>query len=125
MNPREEAKAHLGKAREFLEAADLSIEVGLFNAAAASAVVSGINSKDAICLKLTGRSDKTKDHGQAVTELRGAGTGTADVSTALGRLLRLKNKSQYQTGPTTRSEAMKSITWARKLHDRARIVVSS
>jgi hypothetical protein len=54
----DDARAHLAKAREFLEAAELTNDLGLFNAAASSAVTSGINSKDAICLTLTGRTRK-------------------------------------------------------------------
>lgn len=43
-----EARAHLAKAREFLDAAELSLEVDLYNAASSNAVISGINSKDAV-----------------------------------------------------------------------------
>jgi uncharacterized protein (UPF0332 family) len=51
-----EARAHLRKAKEFLTAAEFSLDLDLFNAATSNAVTSGINAKDAICLRLTGRA---------------------------------------------------------------------
>jgi len=43
----EESRAHLRKAREFLDAASLEVELELYSAAASSAVLAGINAKDA------------------------------------------------------------------------------
>lgn len=57
----QDARAHLAKAREFLTAAESAASQDLHNAATSNAVVSGINSKDAICLQLTGTT--TKAHG--------------------------------------------------------------
>lgn len=45
-----DARAHLRKAREFLEAAELNLDFELNNAATSSAVTGGINAKDAVCL---------------------------------------------------------------------------
>ncbi|MDX2972869.1 hypothetical protein PWY87_35305 [Kribbella solani] len=61
----DEARAHLAKAREFLEAAELTNDLQLYNAAASNAVTSGVNSKDAICLALTGRTRKADNHAEA------------------------------------------------------------
>lgn len=47
MSALEEARLHLAKAREFLDAAETSRDLGLDNAAASNAVISAINSKDA------------------------------------------------------------------------------
>lgn len=55
-----------GQAREFLDAAQASRELGLDNAATSDAVISAINSKDAIRLTLTGRTGKSENHAQAV-----------------------------------------------------------
>lgn len=88
-----EAKAHLRKAQEFLEAAEVERDLELFNAATSSAVTSGINSKDAICLALTASTGKTDRHADAVSELRRAGPGTKPLATILGRLLKLKSES--------------------------------
>ncbi len=55
MSALNDATAHLAKSREFLPA-ESNKELNLYNAATSDAVISGINSKDAICLGLTGRS---------------------------------------------------------------------
>jgi uncharacterized protein (UPF0332 family) len=115
MSALDEARAHLRKAKEFLEAAELNADRELFNAAASAAVTSGINSKDAICLALTGTTAKTDTHTDAVEELKAAGPSMAVHATTLGRLLTLKNKSQYQTIDVARSDALKAIEWATRL----------
>lgn len=51
--PLQDAKAHLVKAQEFLAAAESEVSAERYNAATSNAVLSGINSKDAICLTLT------------------------------------------------------------------------
>jgi hypothetical protein len=62
----------------FLEAAQVNHDLGRSHAAASDAVISGINSKDAICLRLTGRTRKSDNHAEAVAELKAAGpAGTA------------------------------------------------
>lgn len=119
MSALDEARAHLRKAKEFLEAAKMSSTVQLHNAAASSAVTSGINSKDAICLALTGRSGTSDNHQDAVKELKAAGPGTGVQATTLGRLLKVKNKSQYQSADVARSDALRAIEWAAKLADAA------
>ncbi len=52
MGAQAEWRAHLRKAREFLDAARLEAERDLYSAAASSAVLAGINAKDTICLRL-------------------------------------------------------------------------
>jgi predicted Zn-dependent protease len=95
MTVSEEAQLHLAKAREFLEAAEGSRDRKLYNAATSDAIISAINSKDAICLALTGRTSKSDNHADAVPELKRAGPAGADLSPTLNRLLKLKTKSQY------------------------------
>ncbi len=106
--------------------AELDLDLELFNAATSSAVISGINSKDAICLTLTGTTDKTESHSTAIAELRAAGAShgtqagvTKQLATTLGRLLKLKNKSQYQSADVACSDATKAIERAQKLLDGA------
>ncbi|MEV4260784.1 HEPN domain-containing protein [Kribbella sp. NPDC049584] len=125
MTALDEARAHLAKAREFLEAADLTNDLQLYNAAASNAVTSGINSKDAICLILTGRTKKSDNHAEAIAELKGAGSAGRDSSTTLSRLLRLKSKSQYQAASVTAADAAKSIDCATRLFETAQTVASS
>jgi uncharacterized protein (UPF0332 family) len=118
-----DARVHLRKAREFLDAAELNLDHELFNAATSSAVTSGINAKDAICLALTGSTAKTDDHAAAVAELRRAGSTSKALATTLGRLLNLKNKVQYQTVDVAHADAVKAVEWARKLVDGAAVIV--
>ena len=69
-----DARAHLVKAREFLEAARSSNELDRFNAATSDAVISAINSKDAIRLRLMGVTRKSRASGGGCrAEVRGAG----------------------------------------------------
>jgi hypothetical protein len=53
---RAEALAHLDKAQEFLEAARIALDERWHNAATSSAVLAGINAKDALCFGSVGRS---------------------------------------------------------------------
>lgn len=119
------AKDHLAKAKEFLEAAEVNDEYGLFSAAVSNAVTSGINSKDAICLKLTGRTGKADDHHAAVAELKASGPFGANLAPSLTRLMGLKSKAQYQSKKMTRKESASAVGWAQRLYEGAENVVNS
>jgi hypothetical protein len=67
------ANAHLVKAREFLEAARDEYDFDRLNACLSSAVISGVNSKDAICLKTTKHTNKAENHNDAIVELKHSG----------------------------------------------------
>lgn len=118
-----QARAHLAKAKEFLEAARAMVELEMYNAAASSAVTAGINAKDAICLQLTGRTSKADSHEQAVVELRAAGGAGRDLAPTLGRLLRLKGKSQYQAVSVSQTDAARAVAWAERMVQAAAEVV--
>lgn len=124
MGPLAQALAHLRKAEEFLQAAEFSADLELYNAATSDAVVSGINSKDAICLTLTGRSGKADDHTSAVAELRAAGREGAELATTLSRLLAVKTRSQYQVTSIAAADARQSVDRARKLFSAATLIVA-
>ncbi len=121
----DDARAHLVKAREFLDAAVTNNEMRLFNAATSNAVTAGINAKDAICLKLTGLTNKSDRHADAGTELSRSGPSGRAMASTLGRLLKLKTKSQNQTTSMAASDALRSIEWANRLVEVAQEVVSS
>ena len=108
MTPFDHAQRHLSKAREFLEAAEANRDMERHNAATSDAVISAINSKDAICLTLTGRTNKGENHNEAVSELRRAGRAGADLAPTLSRLLKLKTK-------VTQSDAARAVQWAQRL----------
>ena len=120
-----EARAHLEKAREFLDAAQTSLEFEQFNAATSNAVLSGINSKDAVCLTLSGRTRKADNHAEAVAELKAAGPTGASLAPTLSRLLKLKTKSQYQSVSIAISDARKALEWATRLLEGAEEAVSA
>ena len=120
-----DAQLHLAKAEEFLTDAEVSRDLELFNAATSDAVVSGINSKDAVCLKLTGKTVKSDNHPAAVAELKKAGPAGATLAPTLQRLLKLKTRSQYQTMTIARQDATAAVDWARKLYEGARTIVQS
>ena len=125
MSSLDDARAHLVKARAFLKAAEQNDDAALYDPATSNAVLSGINSKDAICLKLTGKTGKSENHDQAVKELGSSGQVGRTVSPIFARLLKLKPKSQYQAAATSASDAAKAIGWAQKLLDTASDVVTA
>jgi uncharacterized protein (UPF0332 family) len=118
-----DAQIHVSKAREFLEAAEANWHLKLYNAATSDAVISGINSKDAICLTLTGRTSKSDNHLEGVTELKRAGRAGASLSPTLNRLLKLKTKSQYTPISLAASDATRAIEWAQRMLSGAEDVV--
>ena len=124
MGPLEPARLYLAKAREFLEAAQINIELNLFNAATSNAVTSGINAKDAICSKVTGRTDKPDDHNTAIDELSRSGPDGKSVASTFRRLLNLKQKAQYQEVSIAVADAKRAVKWAELLYHKAQIVLS-
>lgn len=125
MGAGDEVLSHLSKSREFLAAARLELDMELHTAAASSAVLAGINAKDAICLQLTGRTGKSEDHRSAVTELAAAGPAGKALESTFRRLLGLKTAAQYQAGPISRTDATKAVEWATRMVDAARDVTGS
>jgi hypothetical protein len=125
MTTLDEARAHLAKAREFVDAGRASLDLRLFNAATSDAVISGINSKNAISLRLTGVTRKAESHHEAIAELKAAGPAGEALAPTLSRLLKLKTKSQYQSESVSASDATKAVAWATRLLEGAEVVVSS
>lgn len=121
--PLQDARAHLAKARKFLDAAELEFNAEWYNAATSSAVLSGINAKDAMCLKLTGATGKGQDHSTAVPELKKAGKAAAAVAPTLGRLLKMKTRAQYQTTAIATRDAESAVRWAGQLYAAAEQIV--
>jgi uncharacterized protein (UPF0332 family) len=124
VSSRAQAAAHLRKAREFLEAAQQSLESERYDVAVSTAVTSGINSSDAALLALTGRSPKSGDHSDAVERLTAAGAAARPMATVLGRLLVHKNAAQYQSAPMSASKARSAVSWAERLYTAAQEVVA-
>lgn len=123
--PLQDAKAHLAKALEFPAAADSEVNAERYNAATSNAVLSGINSKDAICLKLTGVTGKGEDHKAAVPELKRASKPAAAVAPTLERLLTMKTRAQYQTTSMAHKDAESAVKWASQLYEAAEGIVNA
>lgn len=125
MGALDDARAHLAKAREFLEAAELTLEMELFNAATSSAVTAGINAKDAICLKVSGRSGKSDRHADAIAELTAVGPAGKQLAPSFRRLLKLKGGSQYLSSSVAASDAVRAVGWASRMVEGAERVVTA
>ncbi len=109
----------------FLEAARLELERDLHTPAASSAVLAGINAKDAICLRLTGRTGMSDDHRSAVPELAAAGPAGKALESTFRRLLAMKTAAQYQATPLARTDATKAVEWATRMVDAARDIAAT
>lgn len=125
MGALEKARAHLAKARQFLDAAELKLDADLYDAAASAAVSAGINAKDAICLRLVGQTTKGENHKRAAGELARAGQAGKELELTFARLLGLKTTAQYQAASIARGEAVKVVEWAARMVDGAGRVISS
>jgi hypothetical protein len=124
VQPLEAARAHQRKARQFLDAADVELAGDLYDAATSSAVLAGINAKDAICLRLTGRTGKSENHQAAAGELAKAGPAGKALEATFRRLIGMKTAAQYQAAPMSAADARKAVEWATRLVDAAGDVVA-
>jgi hypothetical protein len=121
----DDSRSHLARAREFLEAAQVCLDLELFNAATANAVTSGISSKDAICLFLASRAATTDSHEDVVAELSRAGEEGKALAPTLSRLLRLGTTSQDLNATIAQAEASRAVEAAARLFEAAQGVVST
>ena len=124
MTPLEAARGHLAKAEEFLDEAQSALDAGHPSVAVSNAVIAGINSKDAMCLALVGKTSKSDDHRQAVPELRKAGKAGAELAPTLDRLLKPKTRAQYQSLPMAQKDAEVAVRNAGQLVAGAKAVLS-
>ena len=111
-----EAPKYLSKAREFLEAAQFSLELGNNTAATSNAVHAGMNAGDAISCALVGSVSKG-EHADAPEHLKTIG----DVQGAryLRQLLPLKTPAEYDPAPVSAAQARKAVEAAKRLIEHA------
>jgi len=110
----------LGKAEEFLDAARLAAESEFRTAATGLAVHAGIAAADAITAGRLGKRSTAADHRAVVKLLEQAGSEGATVSQALGRLLPLKNRAEYEPREPTKQQAVQALRAAEQAVDAAR-----
>lgn len=87
---------NLALAEEFLAVARFALESRYFNAAGTNAVTSAIRAKDAYAIENSGESQRTSDHGRAVSELARIPGEGALLAKTLEKILKEKNRFQYQ-----------------------------
>ena len=110
--PPSEAPKYLSKAREFLEAAQFSLELGNNTAATSNAVHAGMNAGDAISCALVGSVSKG-EHADAPQHLKTI--GDTQGARYLRQLLPLKTPAEYDPAPVSAAQARKAVEAAKRL----------
>ena len=107
-----DARAYLDKSREFLRAAEDSLELGNRMAAAGNAVHAGVGAADAITAARAAVVWKG-EHSQSPAHLERVGGDDGRKAAAhLRRLLPLKNRAEYDPDPISPAEAKGAVTAA-------------
>jgi hypothetical protein len=110
-----DARAYVGKAREFLRAAEDSLQLGNRVAAAGNAVHAGIGAADAITAARAAVVWKG-EHSQAPAHLEKVGGDEGrKAAPHLRRLLPLKNRAEYYPEPISATEAKAAVTAAARM----------
>ncbi|HEY7853984.1 MAG TPA: HEPN domain-containing protein [Aquiluna sp.] len=94
--PKALSRINLTLAEEFLAVAQFALDSGFYNAAGTNAVTSAIRAKDAYAIEFAGQSQKSSDHGRAISELNRIGREGPSLSRSLEKILKEKNRFQYQ-----------------------------
>lgn len=110
----QQARAHLGKAEEYLEAASAELEAGRSIAAASLAVHSGINAADTVTGMRMGQRAAGQNHDEVLALLRQAGPDGAALERDLLRLLPLKTKAEYDPDDVPKATARRAVGWAQR-----------
>lgn len=95
---RAEAAARLRDAQAHLDLAEMAAPQSApaeRKAAASSAVLAGIAAADAACCTALGERSRSQDHRDATRLVRDVAPGGVDAAKKLGRLLDVKDASQY------------------------------
>jgi hypothetical protein len=120
-----EAQQFAGKAEEYLQTAIDALDEDRFNAATGNAVHAGINASDAILGARTGQRAGGEDHKQAIPLLAALPVDGRQAANALGRLVPLKSKAEYDPEPVSRSNAELALRQATALVEIARSVIAA
>jgi HEPN domain-containing protein len=110
---RADAVAHCRQAEEYLRAAEHSLAIGDYNAAAGIAIDAGINAADAVAGVNLGRRWKGP-YEQASQFVAGAGDDGREIAKELRRLLPLKTQSHYDASRVKQSTAEGCVAAARR-----------
>ena len=110
---------NLQLAEEFLAAASWAHEMGFYNVSHTNSVNSAIRAKDAIAIKLAGKSRRLAAHGRAVDELS-ALVGAGDLAAAFNRILQDKNRFEYSDELATTARSADQLARAERFLQRAK-----
>ena len=120
----DDARAYLGKAHEFLRAAQDSLQLGNRTAATGNAIHAGIAAADAITAARAHAVWKG-EHSQAAGYLESTGTDGMQASPHLRRLLPVKSQAEYEPTPFTAAQARAALNTAQRLVAIAERAISS
>lgn len=112
---------NLELAAQFLATALWAHEQGFHNASHTNSVNSAIRAKDAIAIRLSGRSRRLAAHGRAVDELAGL-AGGGEYSKAFNRILQDKNRFEYGDELASRARSAEQLARAQRFLERAQIL---
>ena len=110
----QQARAYLGKAEEYVEAASAELEAGRSIGAASLAVRAGINAADAVTGMRMGQRAAGQNHDEVLALLRQAGPDGAAIEGDLLRLLPLKTKAEYEPDDVPKATARRAVEWAQR-----------
>lgn len=119
---RNDARAFLRKAEEYLASAEANLLAERHTVAAGDAIHAGISAKDAMATALTGTTRKGKDHSTAAKEIReilGKRDEAKVAEKAMRELVGAKAEAEYGTGLVTATKAEPLVRRARLLVDLA------
>ena len=122
---RSQVRGYIGKAQEYLDAAEASLAEGRHIAATSLAVHAGISAADAICGARTGRRSADQDHARSVALLGEAGPDGKAAARQLGRLLPLKTRAEYEPDDVPKTIATKAVRAATEILAIAQRVVAT
>jgi hypothetical protein len=111
---RADAVAYLGKANEYLLAAQESLRAKNYTAATGNAIHAGIAGSDAIAAAVAG-SVWNGEHSQSAAYLEKTGPEGKKAGPHLRRLLPLKNQAEYDPSPLSPDAARSAVKSAERL----------
>ena len=128
---RGEASLYLGKAEQFVEAAQVALKNSRHDAGMLNAIHAAISAADAVAVALSGRRSSDPDHQRAVDLLEEVGGKSESVIARvrqLRALLARKNQVEYESRRATSREATEAVAravriveWASETVGRAKL----
>lgn len=116
----DEWRAYRRKGRVLLEAAEISLEFELYDAAAVLAIHAGILLADAVLIRTSGLKSASEDHRDVVELLAARVKNAAPAKRHLGSILSVKNQIEYTGESVGPDESKGLVKSAQRLHEWAK-----